>query len=57
MAKPLILHITPHLPGGLARILLSTLKYFNRKESLFNHEIIITDKKHLTWQRIIHLFL
>ena len=32
MAKPLILHITPHLPGGLARILLSTLKYFNRKE-------------------------
>ena len=48
MTKPLILHITPHLPGGLARILLSTLKYFNRKESLFNHEIIITDKKHLT---------
>ena len=46
--KILILHITPHLPGGLARILLSTLKFYNKENSLFLHEIIITDKKHLT---------
>jgi glycosyltransferase involved in cell wall biosynthesis len=46
--KSLILHITPHLPGGLARILLSTLKFSNIESSSFLHEIIITDKKHLT---------
>ena len=48
MNKSLILHITPHLPGGLARILLSTLKFSNKENSPFLHEIIITDKKHLT---------
>ena len=35
MNKILILHITPHLPGGLARILLSTLKFYNKENSLF----------------------
>ncbi len=50
MNKRLILHITPHLPGGLARILLSTLKFSNNENSAFLHEIIVTDKKHLTTQ-------
>lgn len=48
MKKNLILHITPHLPGGLERVLLSTLKYSNKENSPFLHEIIILDEKHLT---------
>jgi hypothetical protein len=46
--KPTVLHITPHMPGGLGRVLLSTLKYSYNNRSSFNHEIIITDEKHLT---------
>jgi glycosyltransferase involved in cell wall biosynthesis len=46
--KPTVLHITPHMPGGLGRVLLSTLKYSYNNRSSFNHEIIITDAKHLT---------
>ena len=48
MKKPLVLHITPHLPGGLGRILLSTLKFSKSENAKFEHEIIITDEKHLT---------
>ena len=48
MKKPTVLHITPHMPGGLGRVLLSTLKYSQNDKSSFNHEIIITDAKHLT---------
>ena len=48
MKKPTVLHITPHMPGGLGRVLLSTLRYSKNKKSLFNHEIIITDEKHLS---------
>ncbi len=48
MKKPTVLHITPHMPGGLGRVLLSTLKYSQNDKSSFNHEIIITDEKHLT---------
>ena len=47
MKKKLILHITPHLSGGLERVLLSVLKYANQKKSKFLHEIIITDKNHI----------
>lgn len=36
------------MPGGLGRVLLSTLRYSKNKKSLFNHEIIITDEKHLS---------
>ena len=36
------------MPGGLGRVLLSTLKYSYNNRSSFNHEIIITDAKHLT---------
>ena len=55
MKKPTVLHITPHMPGGLGRVLLSTLKYSNNKESSFNHEIIITDEKHLS-SNVLKLF-
>ncbi len=48
MKKKLILHITPHVSGGLERVLLSTLKYSNNENSPFLHEIIILDKKHFT---------
>ena len=47
LKKKLILHITPHLSGGLERVLLSVLKYANQKKSKFLHEIIITDKNHI----------
>jgi len=46
--RPLVLHITPHLPGGLGRILLSTLKFSENITASFAHEIVITDEKHLT---------
>ena len=48
MKRPLVLHITPHLPGGLGRILLSTLKFSENITASFAHEIVITDEKHLT---------
>jgi glycosyltransferase involved in cell wall biosynthesis len=53
--KPTVLHITPHMPGGLGRVLLSTLKYSQKNNSTFNHEIIITDEKHLT-RNILKIF-
>ena len=34
-----VLHITPHLNGGLGKVLLSTLKYFNRGAS--THEVLV----------------
>jgi len=46
--RPLVLHVTPHLPGGLGRILLSTLKFSENITASFAHEIVITDEKHLT---------
>ena len=36
-----VLHITPHLSGGLGRVLLSTLKHANSATSGFKHEIIV----------------
>ena len=50
MKKPLVLHITPHLPGGLGRILFSTIKFSKSTAASFAHEIVITDKKHLTME-------
>ena len=52
MKKPLVLHITPHLPGGLGRILFSTLKFSKNTTTSFAHEIVITDKKHLTTESL-----
>ena len=43
------------MPGGLGRVLLSTLKHSQSKLSSFDHEIIITDKKHLT-NKVARLF-
>ncbi len=50
MSKPLVVHVTPHLPGGLARILHSTLKFSKSKLSKHHHEIIVTDPKHFSNQ-------
>ncbi len=47
MSKNLILHITPHLSGGLGGVLLSTIKYFNKKNFSFLHEIIVLDKRQI----------
>ena len=47
MKKPLILHITPNLPGGLGRVLHSTLNFSKQSESNFSHEIIVTDIKNI----------
>lgn len=43
------------MPGGLGRVLLSTLKYAFKNNSSFNHEIIITDTKHLT-KKVLKMF-
>jgi len=45
--KPVVLHVTPHLNGGLGRVLFSTLKHAKGEASKFSHEIFITDDKHL----------
>ena len=55
MGKPVVLHITPHLNGGLGRVLLSTLKFSKKASAAFAHEIVITDEKHLT-PASLHLF-
>ena len=36
-----IIHITPHMSGGLTRVLLSTLKYAKTSSTPINHEIIV----------------
>ena len=46
--KKLIIHITPHVSGGLGAVLLLTLKNSINKNSIFRHEIIITDRKPLS---------
>lgn len=38
-----VLHLTPHLSGGLGRVLLSTLKNAKNSASHFSHEIIVFD--------------
>ena len=43
--KKLILHISPHLSGGLGRVLLSTIKYSIKNNSTYHHELILTDSK------------
>jgi len=48
LAKPLILHVTPHLNGGLGQVLYSTLKYAASQPALYRHEILIIDDKHLS---------
>ena len=48
MKKFDVLHISPHLHGGLGRVLHSTLKFSKKIADSFAHEIIITDEKHLT---------
>ena len=48
MKKFVVLHIVPHLNGGLGRVLLSTLKFSKNITASFAHEIVITDEKHLT---------
>jgi len=53
--KPLILHITPNLPGGLGRVLHSTLNFSKQSESNFSHEIIVTDIKN-TNKEVIERF-
>ena len=55
MKKPLILHITPNLPGGLGRVLHSTLNFSKQSESNFSHEIIVTDIKN-TNKEVIERF-
>jgi len=40
--------VTPHLNGGLGRVLLSTLQYAATEAALYHHEILITDDKHLS---------
>jgi len=41
--KKKILHITPHISGGVGSVLLSTLKFY-KKNKFFNHEIIAFEK-------------
>ena len=48
MKKFAVLHIVPHLNGGLGHALLSTLKFSKNTAASFAHEFIITDEKHLT---------
>ena len=48
MKKFVVLHIVPHLNGGLGRVLLSTLKFSKNKSANFTHEFIVTDEKNLT---------
>jgi glycosyltransferase involved in cell wall biosynthesis len=50
--KKIILHITPHVGGGLGSVLLSTLKSSIRNNSNFSHEFIITDSKPLSYKAI-----
>jgi glycosyltransferase involved in cell wall biosynthesis len=39
-----VTHITPHLSGGLARVILSTLKYTRMSSSVMKHEIITLEE-------------
>ena len=50
--KKLILHIVPHLNGGLGRVLFTTLKNSIEVSSKFRHEFIIFDRKPLDKQSI-----
>ena len=50
--KKLILHITPHVSGGLGRVLFTTLKNSLKKKSLFRHEFLIIDRKPLAKESI-----
>jgi len=38
-----VLHVTPHMSGGLGRVMLSTLKHSKTAASLAHHEIAVTD--------------
>ena len=38
-----VLHITPHISGGVGSVLLSILKFYN-KNQYFEHEIIAFEK-------------
>ena len=54
--KKIILHITPHVGGGLGSVLLSTLKNSIRNNSMFRHEFIVTDSKPLSYKAINRFF-
>jgi len=42
-----ILHITPHLNGGLGRVVLSTLKHSDKQNTNFYHEVAVTTELNL----------
>ena len=50
--QKLIVHITPHVNGGLGGVLLSTLKNSITGNSIFRHELIITDRKPLSYKSL-----